>query len=536
MREGTGVSRLLPHTVVFVASMGVMIVELVASRLVAKYLGSSLFTWTGVIGVVLGGISLGNWVGGRLADRWQARSLAPILLLAASALTVLIIALDVVVGRLTWELPSEGMTVGLLLQTLLLVAILFLLPSTALGTISPVMAKFALEQAVGVGKTVGGLYAAGSLGSIGGTFLAGYLLIPALGLSTNVLVVSIVLAALALLLGGRRLLSGLRIASGLWILALASLLLGGAPGALAAAISHGDEQGRTVLYEKDSPYSYIRVMDSPSGDGIERTLRLDALVHNKTDPARPDSLLYEYERIFEALTRQTVERMARAADLPAMDKARFSTLTLGGGGFTMPGYLERHYPDARHTVVEIDPDVVAAAHRYFGLPQDSRLEIAISDARRWVRSAQGRSWDIVYCDAFNAFSVPAHLTTLEFTELVARALSSDVMYLVNCIDVLDSGRFLNAYLNTVESVFPTVAVYVDPTFRPYQRATFVVAAKRSSDAFPEVLRDPAGTVVGQTLSPTQIAELRARNGKLILTDDRAPVDTLMAPVFLRAVR
>ena len=106
--------RFVPHAVVFVTSMGVMIVELVASRLVSKYLGSSLFTWTGVIGIVLGGISLGNWLGGILADRFPPRRLASVLLLASSLLTFLIIVLDLVVGRMTWALGTDGMTAGLL--------------------------------------------------------------------------------------------------------------------------------------------------------------------------------------------------------------------------------------------------------------------------------------------------------------------------------------------------------------------------------------------------------------------------------------
>ena len=191
-------------------------------------------------------------------------------------------------------------------------------------------------------------------------------------------------------------------------------------------------------------------------------------------------------------------------------------------------------------MVEIDPDVVATAHRYFGLPPTTGLQIVISDARRYVESAVGRTWDIVYCDAFNAFSVPAHLTTREFAERVARILSPSGIYLANVIDIFDSGRFLAAYLDTVQSVFPSTAVYVDPTFRPYARATFVVAAAgapaaRSTPTFPAELRDASGGMVGRALTPGEIAELRARVRSLVLTDDHAPVDTLMAPVFLRAV-
>jgi spermidine synthase len=518
--------RWIPHAVVFVTSMCIMIVELVASRLVSKYLGSSLFTWTGVIGIVLGGISLGNWLGGLLADRFPPRRLAPVLLFASSLLTFLIIVLDILVGRLTWSLGTDGMTASALARTIALIAVLFLLPSCALGTVSPSMAKYALELAPGVGRTVGGIYAFGSLGSIAGTFLAGFLLIPMLGLTANILLVGIVLAVLSAAVGGRRLLSGL------WAVVLVALALTDAPGAVSRSFAEGAPGGRRIALEKDSPYSYIRVTDEPGAAGSERTLRLDALIHNKRDTAHPDALLYEYERIFEALTR---EHFIRAHGARA---AGFSTLTLGGGGFTLPTYLERHYPSARHTVVEIDPDVVRTARLWFGLPQKTGLRIVVSDARAFVRSRpdpEARSYDIVYCDAFNAFSVPSHLTTREFTAAISELLAPGGLYLVNCIDIFDSGLFLDSFLDTVKAVFPMVTVYVDPSFSPSARATFVVAAGGRT-AMPDILRGPEGDPVGAALSALRIAELHARVRGQVLTDDHAPVDSLMAPVFLRSVR
>jgi MFS family permease len=520
--------------------MAVMVLELVASRLVAKYLGSSLFTWTGVIGIVLGGISLGNWLGGRMADRFAPRRLAPLLLLVASLLSILVIVLDIAVGRMTWMLGSEGMSVAALARTIALIAVLFLLPSCAMGTISPVMAKYALEPAHGVGRTVGGIYAAGSLGSIGGTFLAGFLLIPTLGLTTNIMLVGILLAALAFLMGGPRLLSGA------WAALLIALALTGAPQALARSAAEPPDGKRRVLFEKDSPYSYLRVTDTDGGAGVERTLRLDALIHNRLDPARPNTLLYEYERIFESLTRARVAMLVAArgdASTGAL-ATPFSTLTLGGGGFTLPTFLERAYPDARHVVVEIDPDVVRTAQQWFGLSTTSGIEIAVGDARSWVDAASrgdraGRlapeRFDIVYCDVFNAFSVPAHLTTREFAQRVAAILAPGGLYLVNCIDILDSGRFLDAVLATLESVFPRVDLYTAQSMDPRQRMTFVIAAGTQMQELP-TLAGPDGVVVGALVPESVRAALRARRGGMVLTDDRAPVDNLMAPVFLRAVQ
>ncbi len=520
-----GALRFVPHAVVFATSMGVMIVELVASRLISKYLGSSLYTWTGVIGIVLGGISLGNWLGGVLADRFSPRRLAPLLLLAASLLTILVIVMDLVVGRITWVVESSGMTVGLLARTIALVTVLFFLPSCALGTVSPAMAKYALEGAPGVGKTVGGIYAAGSLGSIGGTFLAGFLLIPALGLTMNILLVGIVLALLSLALGGRRLLSGL------WAAALVAVAVTGAPAALARSFAEAPTGERRVVFEKDSPYSFVQVADGQGASGRERTLRLDALIHSRQDPDHPDILLYEYEKIFEALTRAHVAGLPRGAG--------FSTLTLGGGGFTLPDWLARHYPAARHSVVEIDPDVVRTAEDWFGLPDPAPLRIVVSDARAFLRArtaarVPGERYDVVYADAFNAFSVPAQLTTRECIQEVAGLMAPGGIFLVNCIDIFDSGLFLNAYLNTLRAVFPRVAVYVDPSWDATRRATFVIAAG-GNEPLAGTLFGPSGERVGEMLPAALLAALRARRGGLVLTDDHAPVDTLMAPVFLRSV-
>ncbi len=508
--------RLVPHAVVLVASTGIMIIELVAGRLVAKYLGNSLYTWTSVIGIVLGGISLGNWIGGRLADRIAPRRIIPWILLAASALTVLVLALDLLVTFVTRTVAAGGMTVGILARAVAIITVLFFLPSASLGMVSPVMAKYAIEASSGVGATVGGIYAAGSLGSIGGTFLAGYLLIPAFGLSANILMVGVVLAALSLLMGGRR------IVSGAWLAALLLLLVTGAPERLSR-----QPETTHVLFEKDSAYSYVQVADKSLAAGVERTLRLDALIHNRYDPKSPDTLLYQYERIFAALTAAWSRETAGGGP--------FATLTLGGGALTLPTYLERHFPSATHTVVEIDPEVVRTARRFFDVPADSRLRIVVEDARRYVDEAQGKAaYGVVYCDAFNAYSVPAHLTTREFVAGVARLLAPDGIFLANVIDIFDSGRFLGAYLATVKAVFTETVVYLPTDSRWDARATFVVAASRGRP-FPATLLDAEGNAVASAIPRARLDELAGRRTR-ILTDDHAPVENLMAPVFLRSVK
>jgi hypothetical protein len=515
-----------------------MIIELVASRLVSKYFGSSLYTWTGIIGVVLGGISLGNYLGGRLADRFPPRRIISLLLLVASLLIFLILVLDLVLYRVLDRGTFSGVTAEMLARSVLLIVVLFFLPSAALGTISPVMAKYALETSSRVGNTVGSIYAMSAIGSIVGTFLAGFVLIPLLGITTIVAVIGGLMALLALVMGP------FRAVSAAWLCAVG---LGTAvlytPGQ-GVALYNPDREESRLLFATDSLYSHIEVREVDNRGRRERVLIQDGLIHNRYDPAHPDRLLYEYERIFDALTEERITALGVAGD-------QLATLTLGGGGCVYPSVLQRRYPGSRNEVVEIDPEVLDLAQRYFGLDPSAELRLVAADARNYVHAladprfpsrearagagaAPGRRYRLVYIDAFNSFSVPYHLTTREFSALVGRLLDDGGLVLANCVDIFAEGRFLNAYLNTLREVFPYVAVYHDPDYFPAVRSTFVLAAGYEPLGG-QVLYDLSGAMVGERIPEETLVELKRRNGGGVLTDTFAPVENLIAPVFLGSV-
>lgn len=511
----------LPHGIVFVTSMGVMIVELIASRIVAKHFGNSLYTWTGIIGVVLGGISLGNYIGGKLADRFSPRRMIVLQLLFTSVLIMLILPLDALLYRITMEGQAVIVTSAMIAKSIFWIILLFLLPSASIGTVSPVMAKYALQESTAVGNTVGSIYAVSSIGSIIGTFLAGYLLIPLLGVRTIVFLVAGLIALLGLLMSVRL---RHRIAAAAWIAAVVALGLL-APHS-AAARSYYEEGGGTLLFSTDSQYMSIEVRDIPKPDGMERQLIMDGLIHNRYDLADPDVLRYEYERIFESLTRY-----------PAGPGHRpLSTLTVGGGAMIFPDYLSRHFPGSRTDVVEIDPEVIRVAEEYFGARTGNGLTVYNTDGRNYVNYARGtkRQYDIVYLDAFTSFSIPAHLTTREFAADVRSILKPDGYVVANCIDVYTIGRFISAYIRTLQAVFPSVTVYADTVGKLDERMTFVIVGGDHAPATPYLL-DRSGDRVGKRLSSSEIAQLLDRNPPLILTDDHAPVENLMAPVFVHSV-
>ena len=194
--------RYAPHVIVFFSSAFIMVVELVAGRLIARHLGNSLYTWTSIIGVILAGMSIGNYLGGRLADRWRPEKLLGPLFLTASIVCMCVLPLNnffsesYLLHDMMWPL-----------RTFLTVLAIFVLPALALGTISPAAAKMAVERGDAIGQSIGSVYAWGAVGSIAGTFITGFWLISALGSKGVVLSVSISLAMMTVVLGPLRVLA-----------------------------------------------------------------------------------------------------------------------------------------------------------------------------------------------------------------------------------------------------------------------------------------------------------------------------------------
>ena len=502
--------------------MGIMVIELVASRVVSKYFGNSLYTWTGIIGVVLGGISLGNYIGGKLADRYRPRDTIPYLLLTASFFVLVILLVDFLLEGILHKSEIFGVTGSMVVKSFLLIFVLFFVPSTCLGTISPVMVKYALEERRRVGNTVGVIYALASMGSIFGTFLSGFLLIPLLGIKTILCLISFAIASLALLVRRARYLT----AAWLIVAAVFSVFL--ARGTFDRwSASHRDDSVQT-LYARDSRYSHIKVLQGPYGGRTERVLVMDGLIHNRYNPEDPDDLIYDYEKIYAAV----VERWVSLGSA----RSAFATLTIGGGACQLPAYLGRRYPASRNEIVEIDPEVIHVARRYFDFRPSPRLEITIADARNYVNAVTGgKEYDIVFLDAFNSYSVPTHLTTREFTETLAEILSPDGLVAANVIDIYYLVRFLAAYLATLREVFAHVAVFPNAGFSPAQRSTFVILASRVELPLTFV-RNANGSIVTRRLTERAIADLMDRIDPVPLTDDHAPVENMIGPVFVRSVQ
>lgn len=490
---------LVAMLIVFLSNFGILVLELVAGRLTAPIVGVSLYTWTSIIGIILAGISLGNYIGGKIADRWASLTVLAWLfgLSALGSASIL--------GTIDLINPLRELDLPIILGVLLVFSIVFLLPSTLLGTISPVVVKLTLADLNRAGDIVGKIYAAGAAGSIAGTFATGFFLISAFG--TRLLVWGVA--------GGLLLIGALIGLSARRRLGYSPALLFGLFLALSVVAWQSGWLGSRCLRETD--YYCIKVRADDKEPNLQ-VLTLDRLVHSYVDPADPTYLRYGYEKVY-----------ADVVETAFPEAGPLAALFIGGGGYTFPRYLEVTRSGSQVEVIEIDPGVTETAYADLGLPADSTIVTFNEDARRFIGNLPpGQGYDLIVGDAFNDFSVPYHLTTLEFDRQVAAHLKPDGLYLINIIDGRE-GAFLRAYVSTLQQVFERV--YVSPVvgqIGQLSRQTYVLVATQRALPIHTARPSPLDE---QFVTPTELAEYLQQTPPLILTDDYVPVDNLLAPVF-----
>jgi predicted membrane-bound spermidine synthase len=502
--------------IVFIASFCTLVIELVAGRVLAPHVGVSLYTWTSIIGVVLAGISVGAYAGGWLADRRPAPSTLGWLLFAAGVTAIAIAPATSILAGDEGLLTTLGIARTLLARVVVLAFLLFFLPSFFLGMISPVAVKLAVRDLDTAGRTVGKIYAFSTLGSIVGTFVTGFWLVAAFGTRSTLIGTGVVLIATALLLGdllGKR---G-RVYSVLVIGSGAVFAYSQQKPPLPPYHDPVLHAGIGIVHFEESQYFTIRVertVREDNGSTIN-ALHLDHLVHSYSDPHDLAYLEYDYLRTFMHVVRDVAKR-----------RPDFRLLFVGGGGYTLPRLVEREYPLARVDVAEIDPAVTRVARRWFGLSRNGRVRTINQDARWFaMRSPEEGVYDAIFIDAFNDLSVPYHLTTREMTQRLHELLRGDGVLTANVIDDYGKGRFLASYVRTLQSVFGAPKVTVVMELREdmkSDRSTFVVAGTRGS------MPSFRGAYV---LPYAEMQSYVAGRDSIVLTDDYAPVDNMLAPLF-----
>jgi spermidine synthase len=408
---------------VFGAGLGALAVEICASRLLAPYYGSSTIVWANLIGLVLAALSLGYWLGGRMADRWPS----PRLLGGVVVTAALLVAVLPFVTRPFLDLTAEGLdelSAGAVIGSFFATLLLFAPPVLLLGIVSPFAIRLAIDDVGTAGAVAGRLYALSTAGSLLGTFLSALVAIPLIGTQRTLLLTAALLAGSGSLLLGRR-----------WVaVALApAVLLAVPPGAVKAT--------EGLLYERESRYQFIQVVER---DGARRLYLNEGLaVHSVW---RPDTVL----------TGGVWDAFLAVPTLLGRDPERLAIL--GNAGGTVARAFGEFWPAVEIDGVEIDPDVSAAGRRYLGLGDNPRLVVHDADARPFLRRTD-RRYDLIYVDAYHQPYVPFYLATEEFFRLAKERLRPGGLIALNVATVPGDRRLAEELAGTLASVFPDVRVW-----------------------------------------------------------------------------
>lgn len=481
--------------VVFLCGASIMVLELVGSRMLAPYVGTSIVVWTSLIGIVLAALSIGYSYGGKLADRRPEARLLSWIIFASALYIGLITAIkhllfDAMTGN-TWDHGTQAVVIS---------TILFGLPSVLLGMVSPFAAKLKTESVQKVGGTIGNLYALSTIGSIVGTFLSGFYLIAIFPISQIILGISLVLFICSLLLYSHSIRDILIKTALLLVILMVSFFI--------------DDLYRNPLVTTiNTQYNNVSLYESQFGPEyrLARVMSLD----NKLDSAMyldSDELVFDYTKYY---------RLVEAYH-PDIKKI----LVIGGAGYSVPkDFLKR---GVAVDVVEIDPALTQLAEKYFNLQPTSYplLTIFHEDGRTFLNRQTTQQYDAIMLDAFKSYSIPYQLTTTEAVSRMKQLLKPNGIIMANVIGSAqgEKGQFLQWEYQTLRQHFPVVDLYLvsQPTAgREIQNLMLIGAFNEANQPFnPEV----AGYLKHKWQQPIQ--------GGKVLTDDFAPVDQLMLPTML----
>jgi spermidine synthase len=482
----------------------VMVIEISANRLLAPHFGNSIYTWTALIGVVLVALSMGAWLGGVMADKLGRFDLLGWLLAGSAVLAMLIPALN------AFFAPTLAKS-GLISGPVFISIFLFALPAVLLGAVSPASVRFysLVNQDTQVGHAAGIISMLGSLGSFVGTFLSGFFLLSAFGVTQIFLGTGVLLLLLALI--------------AFWMARKSVKTHGIAAAAaiIAAFIGLNAEAAAdpNVIYRANSFYHQIEVVKEGRESEERHYLRLDSTTEGGIR-VRDGGLVLEYQRFWHLAELNEELHLRRA-------------LFIGAGAFGMPNELSRKHPDAHVDVAEIDPAVIEVGRKFFKLNEHPRVHAHASDARRFLAGSEG-NYDLIFGDAYNGVRhIPAHLVTQEFFQQVRSRLSEKGVFLMNVITAVQGRKaeLLQHVVTTVRSVFPHVEVFRVQSGGTEAENVILLAANQSWKPWLEdKLYLPSSSqarLVNSRLLPSQLP----LEGK-VFTDDWNPVDAVIARQLL----
>ncbi len=501
-------TQLLLNIVVFVSGAVLMALEIVGSRVLAPYFGSSIFVWGSLISAVMTALSIGYYWGGWLSAREPSYGQLLTLLLIPG---MLIFFLPFIYPSVNEWIASVDF--GHRLNPLIACSALFLLPGIFLGTISPYVIRLAATRLHTVGSTAGTLYAVSTCGSICGTLLTAFYLIPVLGVSNIIHILGLTLVCLSLLVVPLLRLQGVSLSRAV---ATVSLFLGSinlvwAPAAWAK-----------TLLQKDTFYHRIRIEE----DDEARYMYFDRTLQSAMNLKDPTGLRLIYSRY-------TSLGFAFRPDAKKM-------LVIGLGGGSIPKKVQKAFPNIEIDAVEIDPEVIKMAKDFFGVKESNNLHLHAQDGRLFL-SRTTNQYDIILLDAYFTDAMPFHLTTKQFFELAQKKLTPNGIVVANLISGVTgpSGKIARAFVRTQRQIFPQTYVFAarrpdNVSLDTIQNVIVVATRDKQRLDINEIVK--RATTLDKGLFPDPIQDLAVAyfdkplpEDVPILTDDYAPTDNLLNP-------
>ena len=437
---------MLEITVFICGAIG-MILELVAARVLSPYVGSSNLIWTTIIGVMLISMSVGYWLGGKKADKDPSRnSLSNLILLGALTASLIPLLETVLVSNFA------KITDNLVVIALITSAVIFGIPSFVVATVSPFAVKLRDKEYENLGEISGSTSSLSTIGSIFGTFLAGFFLIPTFGVRTIVLGITIVLLILAILLHEDKNRKYFIFVAIIAISIFAFQILGKVV---------FEKQNPDIIEDVDSQYSRIWIKQVAANDTTYKTMQVENGLESYVDEKTGDMgarYLYYYD----------------LADYYLKDFK--STLMIGGAAYTYPTHYLDKYEDKTIDVAEIDEKMTELAEKHFNLDiNNERLNIYHQDGRSFLNTTKNK-YDVILIDAFKGENAPFELTTYEAMKNARNILNDNGMVITNIISSLEGEEadFIEYEYSTYKKVFDDVKVFKVRNYEDNERQNIIL--------------------------------------------------------------
>ena len=491
---------------VWVGGMVSLALEMCAQRLLEPFFGTSLLIWANLIGLILIYLTIGYFLGGRLADRYPSERVLCIITACAAVATILIPFVSQ--GILSWSVTGlNQVSVSIFAGSLIGSILLFAVPVTLLGFVSPFAIRLLTKDQRTSGRSSGSLYALSTFGSILGAFLPVLWMIPTFGVRRTLIIFGVLLFAASLW--------GLRpVMRPAFILVL-----------LAVIVPLGPLKSiPNLIYEQESYYNYIQVTQAPDGTR-QLILNEGEAIHSIYHPNPNQVLTGWYWDYF----------LAAPYFNPGFTPNKLhSVAIIGLAGGTIAHQFTQVYGPVSIDGVEIDPAIVNVGKHYFAM-NEPNLHVHIEDGRTYLATTHN-SYDVVAIDAFQQPYIPFQLTTKEFFQNIRAHLSPTGVVALNTGHTAHDYRLVQAFVNTMRAVFPSVYVFNVPnTFNTEIMATM---QPTSIDTFRTSLNQlPTNSTLGQVASETvPVASIGHSDGGLVFTDDRAPIEQITDQLLLNYIQ